>query len=177
MFLEILLIVLGIILMVIGLIGCVLPVIPGPPISWVGILLLHLTDRIQFSTEFLVIWLVVAIAVTIVDNIIPVIGTKKMGGTKWGVRGSAIGLIIGLFFGPIGIFIGPFLGALVGEILYFQTKSGQEKTQGMTESEKHKRAFLSALGSFVGLLFGIVLKLIVSGILTFKFIQAIFQAL
>lgn len=176
MFLEILLIVLGVILMVVGLIGCVLPVIPGPPISWAGILLLHLTDRIQFSTEFLIIWLVVAILVTIVDNIIPVLGTKKMGGTKWGVRGSAIGLIIGLFIGPIGIFIGPFVGALVGEMLYFQSKAGKEKTEGMTDNEKNKRAFLSALGSFVGLLFGIILKLIVSGILTFKFIQAIIQS-
>lgn len=176
MFLEILLITLGIILMLVGLLGCVLPVIPGPPISWVGILMLHLTERVQFSTEFLVIWLVVAILITVVDNIIPVLGTKKMGGTKWGVRGSAIGLIIGLFFGPIGIFIGPFLGALLGEILYFETKAGKTKSAGLTDGEKHKRAFLSALGSFVGLLFGIVLKLIVSGILTFKFIQALIQS-
>ncbi|MEA1873166.1 MAG: DUF456 domain-containing protein [Bacteroidota bacterium] len=176
MFLEIFLIVLGIILIIIGLIGCVLPVIPGPPISWIGILMLHLTERIQFSTEFLIIWLVIAIVITVVDNIIPVIGTKKMGGTKWGVRGSVIGLIIGLFFGPIGIFIGPFLGALLGEILYFETKAGKIKNAGLTTNEKHKRAFLSALGSFVGLLFGIVLKLIVSGILTFKFTQALIQS-
>ncbi len=176
MFLEILLIVLGVIFIIIGLLGCVLPVIPGPPISWVGILMLHLTDRVQFSLEFLIIWLVIAVLITIVDNIIPVLGTKRAGGSKWGIRGSAIGLIIGLFFGPIGIFVGPFLGALVGEILYFETKAGKEKSVGLTENEKHKRAFLSALGSFVGLLFGIVLKLIVSGIMTFKFIQALIQS-
>jgi uncharacterized protein len=175
MFLEILLISLGAILMIIGLLGCVLPIIPGPPISWLGILLLHFTERIHFSLEFLIIWLVIAILVTVLDNLIPIIGTKKAGGSKWGVRGSAIGLIIGLFFGPIGIFVGPFLGALVGEILYFETKTGREKSIGMSEQEKHKRAFLSALGSFVGLLFGIVFKLIVSGIMTFKFIQAIIQ--
>ncbi|MDA3912419.1 MAG: DUF456 domain-containing protein [Bacteroidales bacterium] len=176
MFLEILLIVLGVIFIIIGLLGCVLPVIPGPPISWVGILMLHLTERVQFSVEFLIIWLVIAVLITIVDNIIPVLGTKRAGGSKWGIRGSAIGLIIGLFFGPIGIFIGPFLGALVGEILYFETKAGKVKSAGLTQNEKHKRAFLSALGSFVGLLFGIVLKLIVSGILTFKFIQALIQS-
>ncbi|MFO7880119.1 MAG: DUF456 domain-containing protein [Bacteroidota bacterium] len=172
MFLEILLIVLGSLFMIVGLLGCVLPVIPGPPISWVGILLLHFTDRVQFSFEFLVIWAVIAVAITIIDNIIPIYGTKKAGGSKWGIRGAAIGLIIGLFFGPIGIFIGPFLGALGGELLYFHTQKNENIPLG--DSAKNKRALISALGSFVGLMVGIVLKLIVSGILTFKFIQALF---
>ncbi len=177
MFLDIVLIVLGAVLMLVGLIGCIVPIIPGPPVSWVGILVLHFTKSVQFSTEFLIAWLVVAILVTIIDNVVPVIGTKKMGGTKWGVRGSAIGLIIGLFFAPLGIFIGPFLGALAGELLYFQTKKGKEKTIKMTSNEKNKQAFKSALGSFAGLLFGVVFKLTTSGVLTYKFIQATVQSI
>src|SRR6056297_1347625 len=174
MVLEMFLRIMGSLLMLVGLLGCVLPVIPGPPISWLGILLLHLTERVQFSLEFLVIWAVIAVAITIIDNIIPVYGTKKAGGSKWGVRGAAVGLIIGLFFGPIGIFIGPFLGALAGELLYFHTQGHKDETIPKDDNAKNKRAFLSALGSFVGLLVGIVLKLVVSGILTFKFVQALF---
>ena len=171
MFLEILLITLASILMIVGLLGCILPVIPGPPISWIGILLLHLTERVQFSLEFLIIWLVIAVAITIIDNIIPIYGTKKAGGSKWGVWGAAIGLIIGLFFGPLGIIFGPFLGALAGELMYAHTRKEVQGAPTRTDAEKNKRALISALGSFLGLMVGIVLKLIVSGILTFKFVK------
>jgi uncharacterized protein YqgC (DUF456 family) len=173
MILEILLIALGTILIIIGLLGCVLPIIPGPPISWIGILLLHFTERVQFEPKFLLIWGIIALGVTVLDNIFPVIGTKKMGGSKWGVRGSAIGLIIGLFFGPLGIIIGPFLGALAGELLFFHTQEHKHNHIPKKDSDKNKRALLSAIGSFLGLMVGIVLKLIVSGILTFKFFQAL----
>ncbi len=173
MFLEILLITLASILMIIGLLGCILPVIPGPPISWIGILLLHLTERVQFSLEFLIFWLVIAVAITIIDNIIPIYGTKKAGGSKWGVWGAAIGLIIGLFFGPLGIVFGPFLGALAGELMYAHTRKDVLGTPTKTDAEKNKKALISALGSFLGLMVGIVLKLIVSGILTFKFVKAL----
>ncbi|MEA3447125.1 MAG: DUF456 domain-containing protein [Bacteroidota bacterium] len=173
MFLEIFLITLASILMIVGLLGCILPVIPGPPISWIGILLLHLTERVQFSLEFLIIWLVIAVSITIIDNIIPIYGTKRAGGSKWGVSGAVIGLIIGLFFGPLGIIIGPFLGALAGELLYFNTQEHKHDNIPKTSAEKNKRALISALGSFLGLMVGIVLKLIVSGILTFKFVKAL----
>ncbi|MGC9332185.1 MAG: DUF456 domain-containing protein [Bacteroidales bacterium] len=173
MFLEIFLITLASILMIVGLLGCILPVIPGPPISWIGILLLHFTDRVQFTLEFLIIWLIIALAITIIDNIIPIYGTKKAGGSKWGVWGAVIGLIIGLFFGTPGIIFGPFLGALAGELLYFNTQEHKYNDIPKTSTEKTKRALISALGSFLGLMVGIVFKLIVSGILTFKFVKAL----
>lgn len=171
---EYVLIFLGAFIMVVGLIGCVVPVIPGPPISYVGILILHFTEKVQFSSTFLLIWAFIAIAVTVIDNIVPVWGTRKTGGSKWGVWGSAIGLIIGIFFAPIGIFIGPFLGALFGELMFQHTQEGKSDKVEMDSNKKTKRAFIAALGSFLGLMVGIVLKLVVSFYLTFRFVKALF---
>lgn len=174
---DILLLTLGIALIVVGLIGCIIPVIPGPPISYGGILLLHLTSWVDYSTTFLLIWGVLVIVVTVLDYIVPILGTKKSGGSKWGSWGSAIGLIIGLFFSPIGIFIGPFFGALLGEIMYQYNKEGKDPNVPKEESEKIKIALKAALGSFIGLMFGIVFKLMVSGALAFFFIREIIKTI
>lgn len=153
---DIALIIIGAFLMLIGLIGCILPVIPGPPISYVGILLLHFTEEYSFSDKFLIIWFLLTVAVTVLDYVVPVYGTKKFGGTKKGVWGSTIGLILGLFFAPVGIIVGPFLGAYIGEL--------------MAHNDSQK-AFRSAIGSFMGLIAGTVMKLAVSGIMLFHFIN------
>ena len=109
--LDIILIVLGILFLLIGLAGCILPVLPGPPLTYIGLLLLHFTENYQFTTRFLIIWAIVAIVVTILDNVIPVWGTKKYGGSKKAIWGSILGLLVGLFlFPPFGIIIGPFAG-------------------------------------------------------------------
>lgn len=79
---EWLLIILGALLILGGLIGCIIPVLPGPPISYAGLLLLQLTDNAPFSTKTLMIWLGVTIFVTVLDYIVPVWGTRKYGGTK-----------------------------------------------------------------------------------------------
>ena len=163
-------------LIVVGLIGCVIPVIPGPPISYAGILLLHFTSWVHFSSTFLLIWGILVIAVTILDYVVPIWGTKKTGGSKWGSWGSAIGLIIGLFFSPIGIFIGPFLGALIGELLYQYNKEGKDPSVPTAENEKMKKSLKAALGSFLGLMLGIVLKIIISGALAFFFIKEVIKA-
>ena len=145
----------GIIFIISGVLGCVLPVIPGPPLSYIGILLLHFTEKYQFGSEFLILWLIITLFIYGLDFVIPVWGTKKFGGSKRGVWGSIIGLIIGMFlFPPIGIIIGPFAGAVIGEY-----SSGKES----------KEAFKSGFGSFLGFLVGTLLKLIVSGMMTWYF--------
>jgi len=151
------LIVLGVLLMISGILGCVLPILPGPPLSYLGILLLHLTSRYQFSTKFMIIWAVITVVVYALDYIIPVWGTKKFGGSKRGVWGSVIGLVIGLFFfPPFGIIIGPFLGAIIGEL-----SSGKDSGS----------ALKSGFGSFIGFLAGTLLKLIASGMMTWYFFK------
>jgi len=106
--LEWVLIILAGILMVVGILGCILPIIPGPPISFIGLLIMHFTKFGEFTFEFLILMAALAIGITILDYVVPIMGTKKMGGTKYGVWGAGIGLILGLFFMPIGIILGPF---------------------------------------------------------------------
>lgn len=170
---DILLLIPGIVLIVMGLIGCIVPVIPGPPLSYVGILLLHFTSWVDFSSTFLIVWLIMVIAVTVLDYVIPAWGTKKFGGSKWGVWGSIIGLLVGLFAGGIGIFVGPFVGALVGELIYQKRKKNREGEAGMSGGQQFGKSMKAAFGAFIGLIFGIILKLVVSGILAFSFFKEI----
>ncbi|MBT8299491.1 MAG: DUF456 domain-containing protein, partial [Maribacter sp.] len=117
---DIALLVLGFILMFIGILGSFLPVLPGPLMSWAGLLVLSLTKVIPNDWWFLGITLAIALVVFTMDYIIPAVGTKKFGGTKAGMFGTMIGLLVALFFpilGPIGIVIWPFVGALVGELM------------------------------------------------------------
>ncbi len=150
---------LGVVLIISGILGCVLPVIPGPPLSYIGLLLLHFTERYQFSSRFLIIWGVVTAVVYALDYMIPAWGTKKFGGSKRGVWGSIIGLVIGLFFfPPFGIIVGPFAGAVVGEL---------------TAGKDSGSALKSGFGSFLGFLLGTLLKLIASGMMTWYFFREI----
>ncbi len=143
---DIALIILGIVCLLIGIAGCFLPVLPGPPISYFGILLLHFTDKVQYSSTQLSVWLLIVIATLILDYFIPMLGSKYSGGSKWGNRGCLIGTIIGLFFLPWGIIAGPFLGAVIGELW------GQRDLS---------HAIKSGLGSLVGFLLGTALKFVV----------------
>jgi hypothetical protein len=157
---DYILITLGIILMISGIMGCVLPVLPGPPLSYVGLLLLHFTSSHRFSTRFLIIWAAVTVVVYALDYIIPAMGTKKFGGSKWGVWGSMIGLIVGLFFfPPFGIIAGPFAGAVIGEL-----SSGKDSAA----------ALKSGFGSFAGFMAGTLLKLITSGLMAWHFGKELF---
>ncbi len=160
-----------------GLIGCILPVIPGPPLSYIGLLLLHLTSWVHYSTTGLLFWLVMVVAVTVLDYVIPAWGTKKFGGSKWGVWGSVLGLLIGLFFGPVGIFVGPFAGALCGELLYHYNATKPDNVPVLNDNQKMSKSLKAAFGSFVGLMAGIVLKLIVSFSLAYIFIREIVKAM
>ena len=154
---------LGAALVLVGFIGSVLPIIPGPPISWAGLLLLKWTDYVDDHgaayENALWILLFFVILVTILDYVVPIMGTKKYGGSKRGVWGATIGVVAGLFFGPLGIIIGPFLGAYIGEI---------------TTGKKDREALRAAWGSFMGFLLGVGLKLMVCGTIFFFFIRYLF---
>lgn len=169
---DILLIILGAICLLLGLIGCVAPVLPGVPLSYLGLLLLHWTDRVQFSWQFLVVWGVVVVVIQILDYFIPAWGTKKFGGTKYGVWGSTIGLFVGLFMGPLGIVVGPFIGAVLGELIYFNRHP--QTTLSETEQNKNSnfnRALRAGFGSFIGLLTGTLIKVICCGVMIAYFVK------
>jgi uncharacterized protein YqgC (DUF456 family) len=109
---DIVLILLGAIIILIGLVGCILPIIPGPPLGFVGLLLLHFTQRVQFESNDLVLWGFIAVIVTVADNVLPMWTTKKFGGSKAGVWGSMVGLVLVLCLAPTGLLWGPCLQAV-----------------------------------------------------------------
>ena len=156
---DIFLIILGSICLIVGLVGCIVPMLPGPPISYAGLVLLHFTDKVQFSTTQLLIWLFIVIVVQVLDYLTPMLGAKQYGGSKWGNWGCLAGTFIGIFlFPPWGIIIGPFLGAFIGEML-----GGKNSND----------AFKAGFGTFIGFLFGTIIKLIVCGMFIFFFVQAL----
>ncbi len=144
-----------------GILGSVLPILPGPPLSWVGLLFLHFTEAIPVNWWFLGITLVIAIGIFILDYIIPAIGTKKFGGSRAGMIGTTVGLIVGILSPiPFGIIIGPFLGALIGERI---------------NKADSKTAFKAAFGSFLGFLASTFIKLVVAFIYLGLFIMKIWE--
>ncbi len=154
---DIVLIVLAILLLLIGLAGCLVPILPGPPLSYLALILLHLTENHHFTGKFLVTWAIIAIAVTVIDNLTPIWGTRKFGGSKHGAWGATIGLLLGLvFFPPLGIIIGPFAGAVVGELI---------------RNENLDKAIKSGFGSLLGFLIGTGMKLVVSGFIIYYFFK------
>jgi len=144
---DLALLILGALLIMLGLAGSFLPVIPGPLTSWFGLLSLHYTSKIAQDWGFLGWTLAIALVIMLLDYIIPIWGTKAFGGTKSGAIGSTIGLVVGLFFPPFGIVLGPFIGAFAGEL---------------SKNPNRKIALKAAFGSFLGFLSGMALKLIVS---------------
>lgn len=147
---DLLWIMVGIILMIVGIIGCILPFLPGPPLCFLALLIQQLRSDAPYSFYFLLVWALIALGITVIDYAIPIYGTRKFGGSKYGMWGSTIGLIVGLWFGPVGIIIGPFIGAFIGEWL----------AHNQTD-----QAFQAALGSFIGFLFGTLLKLVVCAVM------------
>lgn len=150
---------LGIILTFAGLVGCILPLIPGPPLGYAAILIAQYTLGKPFTTQFMAVWLILIILVTLLDYYVPIWGTRRFGGSKSGIWGSTIGLVVGLFFfPPFGIIAGPFIGAVIGELLI---------------GKDMQIALKSGLGSFLGFITGTIMKLAVSLILGFHFFKAI----
>ncbi|MEO9570374.1 MAG: DUF456 domain-containing protein [Polaribacter sp.] len=154
---DIFLLLLGFILVCLGIVGSFLPVLPGPLTSWFGLLLLHSTKVIPIDWTFLGITLGLAVLIWILDYFIPAIGTKRFGGTKYGVYGTTIGLIVGLFSPiPFGMLIGAFLGAFIGEMLY--------------DSKDTNRALKASFGAFLGFLASATIKFSIAAVYFVLFI-------
>jgi uncharacterized protein YqgC (DUF456 family) len=159
---DILLLLLGTFFIILGIIGAFIPILPGPITSWVGLLLIHFTNAISFNWTFILSTLVIAVVVYILDYIIPALGTKKFGGSKYGIIGTTVGLLLGIIFlGPLGIIIGPFVGAFIGELIH--------------DNKNSNRALKAAFGAFVGFLFSTGLKFIVSSIYAGLFFLKIWE--
>ncbi len=161
---EILIIILAFLFLLAGLIGAFLPIIPGPPLAYIALLLLHWGTDTGFSGNFLITMGIAALVIVLLDYYFPILGTKRLGGSKTGVRGSTIGLLVGLIilpilgisigpFGLLGLILCPFLGAWIGE-----------RWAGKSPDQAIKAAF----GSFLGFLAGTFIKFIYS-VTTFYF--------
>lgn len=157
------LLILGIISMLAGIAGSFLPILPGPPLSYLGLLLLHFTRFANYSTSFLVIYGVATLVIFIADLIMPAGAAKAFGASKLGTWGATIGVVAGIFlFPPLGLIIFPFVGALLGEIL---------------QGKETRLAMRAAWGSFLGFILGIVIKLILCLVMAFYFFRAIFESI
>ncbi len=152
---EIILIISGILLIILGLIGCFVPVLPGPPLAYIALLLLQIRPSAPFSSKFLIIIGIAVLIVTLIDYMIPALGAKKWGGTKYGILGAILGVVIGLFvMPPFGFIIFSILGATLGEMLV---------------GTNFKKALKAGFGAFIGLILGTMLKFSITLILAFYF--------
>jgi uncharacterized protein YqgC (DUF456 family) len=153
-------IVIASILMLLGLAGSILPVLPGPPLSFIGLFLLALLRHFSppLTTPFVIILAIVTILVIVMDYIIPLLGAKRYGASKWGVWGSVLGMAIGIFWSPFAMLVGAFVGAVVVEWLVHKKK---------------REALRAGWGVVMGTLFATILRLGVSGMMTYYFVRAL----
>ena len=159
---DIFLLTIGFLFVMLGLIGSFLPVLPGPLTSWLGLLILYFTSIVPMNYTFLGITLAIAILIWILDYIIPAIGTKRFGGSTYGVYGTTIGLLIGLLSPiPFGILIGAFLGAFIGEMLH--------------DKKNTRRAFRASIGSLLGLITSATIKFTVAVVYAVLFFMKVWE--
>lgn len=146
------------ILLVVGLIGAFLPVLPGAPLALIGLLVFKFSGDCSYGWGTIIIAGLFVLIGALLDYLLPIYMTKKLGGTKYGIWGSIVGLIVGLFFPPIGFIVGPFVGAFLGELAF--------------SAAEPKVALKSAFGSFAGFIlttgYDIILTLIFIGIFVWQ---------
>ncbi|MGY5848819.1 DUF456 domain-containing protein [Salegentibacter sp. F14] len=158
---DLLFIILGGILIVTGILGSFLPILPGVPVSWLGLLMFYLAPSIPLNYVFLGVTLVIALLIYMLQLVIPAMGTKRYGGSKTGMWGATIGLVIGIFTPiPFGIVIGAFVGAFIGEII---------------RNSDSRSATRAAFGSFVGLLASTFMEFLVAVVFLLLFIYKIWE--
>ncbi len=145
---------------IIGILGSVLPVLPGPALSFVGMVLAYFNGGDTITVRMLWIWGIITIVISILDYILPGYFSKVFGGTKAGITGATIGVFIGVFMGPLGIILGPFVGAVAGELLH--------------EKQNLEKAITVGFGSLMSFLVGSGMKLIVTGMMLYYIIKDIF---
>ena len=154
---SVLLIVLAVLCVLVGIAGCILPVLPGPPLSFVALLLMRWSGAAEFDSRFLTIWGLATLAVTVLDYLLPAWLARRFGGSKQAARGSLVGLIVGMvFFPPAGLIVGAFVGELIHD--------GSDKL----------RAPRVAVSSFAAFILGTGMKLAVSLAIGFYVIRALF---
>lgn len=159
---DLVLLLIGFVLILLGILGSFLPVLPGSALSWVGLLSLYLTNAVVVNYWILGITFLIMVVVSILDYVIPAKGTKHFGGSSYGIWGTNIGLIVGIFVPiPFGFIIGPFVGAFIGELLY--------------NSRDHQRALKAATGSFIGFLASSFMQFIVCLIFLIIFIKVVWN--
>ena len=154
-------IILAIVLGVVGIVGSIVPALPGPPLSWLGLLCLYFFGGTNaagepMSTSFLFIWLAVTTLVSIIDYLVPAWFTKLTGGSKYAGWGAIAGLFIGMIIPPVGMILGALAGAFIAEYV-FASKTAVDSVS-------------SAFGALIGFLFGTGLKLIASGLMLWQII-------
>ena len=153
--------IIGLIISAIGIVGCILPVIPGPALSYLALIILSFAkDWEPFSIKFLIITAILTVLVTILDYVVPAFGAKRYGASKAGIWYSVIGMVIGIFlFPPWGLIMGAFFGGLVGEILV---------------GTKGEKAFKVGWGILIGNLVGTSIKLAFSIVLLIYYVIEMF---
>jgi uncharacterized protein YqgC (DUF456 family) len=158
--LETIAIIIGAMFVLLGLAGCVLPVLPGPPLSFVGLLLLALINHFlpPLTPTLIIVMAIITLAVTVAEYILPLVSAKRYGASKWGIWGSVLGMAIGIFFSPFGMLLGAFIGAVAVEWLV-------QKEKG--------RAIKAGWGVFIGSLVGTALKLGASGMMAYYFVRGL----
>jgi uncharacterized protein YqgC (DUF456 family) len=159
--LTVLLVGFGLIVAIAGFLGCLIPILPGPPLSFVALIILSLAKAWKpFSVTFILVMAALTVLVTALDYVVPVAGARRYGASKFGVWGSFIGLIIGLFaFPPLGMFIGGVAGAVVGELL---------------AGRKGKEALRAGWGALIGNVLTIGLKMSLSAVMVFFYVKGMF---
>ena len=155
------LIIIGLLIALVGLAGCIVPLIPGPPLSFLALIILSYAKNWEpFSATSLIIMAGFTLAVTISDYVVPVREARRYGASKLGVWGSIIGMLVGLlFFPPWGMVLGAIVGALCGELL---------------AGKKSKKALRASWGVFVGNIVAMGLKLALSGVMLFFYVKEMF---
>ena len=149
--------VVGALFLVVGFVGCVVPVLPGPVLSYCGLLALIPTDRCPSAFVLVAMGLLIAV-VTVADYVVPALGARKFDCSRWGTAGCFVGTIVGLFFFPMGILLGPFCGAVLGELI-------AGKSVG--------RALRGGWGALLGFLAGVVLKVLVCAAISVAFVVSL----
>jgi uncharacterized protein YqgC (DUF456 family) len=157
------LIILAFVLLIIGIVGAVVPALPGPPLSFIGLLLVQWSGYGSFTPAFLWVWAGITVFITVMDYILPALLARRFGGSRFAAIGSFVGLVIGIFFfAPWGMIVGTFLGALAGELIH----NRENKTQ----------AFKAACGALLAFIAGAGAKLIASSIMLFYAVKVAVKA-
>jgi len=144
-------IVLGLVILGVGYAGCILPVLPGPTVAFLSLLCLQLTGVHAYGWVTLVALGGAAVLILILDNLVPIWGVRRVGGSRWGILGGAVGVVVGLFvFPPIGVILGPAVGAILGEVISGNTGG---------------KALASGAGTLLGFLVGALAKTVLTSVI------------